>query len=208
MIGRLKGEVAVKQAPFLLLDVNGVGYEMEAPLSTFFTLPEIGLQVTLYTHLAVREDAHVLYAFASESERSLFRSLLKVSGVGAKMALAILSGMSAEEFARCVESEDVSALVRLPGIGRKTAQRLIVEMQDRLAKLGEQSGGDSLTVPAAQTATRPRSEKSDAVAALVALGYKPQEADRMVKAVATEEMDSESLIRAALQSTVHGKKQR
>lgn len=206
MIGRLRGEVAVKQAPFLLLDVNGVGYELEAPLSTFFTLPETGQSVTLYTHLAVREDAHVLYAFATESERALFRSLLKVSGVGAKMGLAILSGMSAEEFARCVEFEDVSALVRLPGIGRKTAERLIVEMRDRLAKLGETSGGSGVAMPTAQSAGRPRSEKSDAVAALVALGYKPQEADRLVKAVADEGMDSEALIRAALQSTVKVKK--
>jgi Holliday junction DNA helicase RuvA len=205
MIGRLRGEVAIKQAPFLLLDVNGVGYELEAPLSTFFNLPETGQQVTLYTHLVVREDAHVLYAFATESERALFRSLLKVSGVGAKMALAILSGMSAEEFARCVESEDVSSLVRLPGIGRKTAERLIVEMRDRLAKLGDQPGGVSIS-PATQTAGRPQSVKSDAVAALVALGYKPLDADRMVKAVAGDEMDSESLIRAALQSTVSVKK--
>jgi holliday junction DNA helicase RuvA len=204
MIGRLRGEIAAKQAPFLLLDVNGVGYELEAPLSTFFNLPEAGQSVMLYTHLAVREDAHVLYAFATESERTLFRSLLKVSGVGAKMALAILSGMSAEEFARCVESEDVSALVRLPGIGRKTAERLIVEMRDRLAKLGEQRGGASITA-AAQTTARPRSEKSDAVAALVALGYKSLDADRLVKAVASDGMDSETLIRAALQSTVKGK---
>ncbi len=207
MIGRLRGEVAIKQAPFLLLDVNGVGYELEAPLSTFFTLPETGQSVTLYTHLVVREDAHVLYAFATESERALFRSLLKVSGVGAKMALAILSGMSAEEFARCVEFEDVSALVRLPGIGRKTAERLIVEMRDRLAKLGDQVGGGAgIAMPSAQSAGRPRSEKSDAVAALVALGYKPLEADRLVKAVADDGMDSETLIRAALQSTVKAKK--
>jgi Holliday junction DNA helicase RuvA len=206
MIGRLRGEIATKQAPFLMLDVNGVGYELEAPLSTFFNLPELGRPVTLYTHLAVREDAHVLYAFATESERALFRSLLKVSGVGAKMALAILSGMSVDEFARCVESEDVSALVRLPGIGRKTAQRLIVEMRDRLSKLAGQIGGESVVTAVVQTASRPRSEKSDAVAALVALGYKPQEADRLVKAVASEDMDSESLIRAALQSTVKSKK--
>jgi len=206
MIGRLRGEIAGKQAPFLLLDVNGVGYELEAPLSTFFNLPETGGKVTLYTHLAVREDAHVLYAFATESERALFRSLLKVSGVGAKMALAILSGMNAEEFARCVEFEDVSALVRLPGIGRKTAERLIVEMRDRLGRLGDQLTGGGVSPNAASTAGRPRSEQSDAVAALVALGYKPQEADRLVKAVAGDGMDSESLIRAALQSTVQGKK--
>ncbi|MCU7878662.1 MAG: Holliday junction branch migration protein RuvA, partial [Candidatus Thiodiazotropha sp. (ex Lucinoma borealis)] len=137
MIGRLRGELVHKQAPHLLIDINGVGYELEAPLSTFFTLPEIGQQVILYTHLAIREDAHVLYAFATQSERTLFRSLLKVSGIGAKMALAILSGMSADEFSRCVETEDVASLVRLPGIGRKTAERLIVEMRDRLAKLGD-----------------------------------------------------------------------
>ncbi|MCU7843392.1 MAG: Holliday junction branch migration protein RuvA [Candidatus Thiodiazotropha sp. (ex Monitilora ramsayi)] len=203
MIGRLRGEVAQKQAPHLLLDVNGVGYELEAPLSTFFSLPESGQTVTLYTHLVVRDDAHVLYAFASESERALFRSLLKVSGVGAKMALAILSGMSADEFSRCVEHEDVASLVRLPGIGRKTAERLIVEMRDRLAKLNGLSG--TVIPSTAQDAGRPQTARSDAVAALVALGYKSQDAGRMVKAVASEEMDSEALIRAALQSTVKGK---
>jgi Holliday junction DNA helicase RuvA len=203
MIGRLRGEVAEKQAPHLLLDVNGVGYELEAPLSTFFNLPETGQAVTLYTHLAIRDDAHVLYAFGTESERALFRSLLKVSGVGAKMALAILSGMSADEFARCVEEEDVASLVRLPGIGRKTAERLIVEMRDRLAKMNEISG---ISAPSpTQEASRPQTAKSDAIAALVALGYKPQDAGRMVKSVADEAMDSEALIRAALQSTVKGK---
>ncbi|MCU7807272.1 MAG: Holliday junction branch migration protein RuvA [Candidatus Thiodiazotropha sp. (ex Semelilucina semeliformis)] len=203
MIGRLRGEVAQKQAPHLLLDVNGVGYELEAPLSTFFNLPETGQSVMLYTHLAIRDDAHVLYAFATESERALFRSLLKVSGVGAKMALAILSGMSAEEFSRCVESEDVGSLVRLPGIGRKTAERLIVEMRDRLAKMSDLSS--AITASSTTQAGRPQTSRSDAVAALVALGYKPQDAGRMVKAVAADEMDSESLIRAALQSTVKGK---
>ncbi|MCU7810337.1 MAG: Holliday junction branch migration protein RuvA [Candidatus Thiodiazotropha sp. (ex Notomyrtea botanica)] len=203
MIGRLRGEVAQKQAPHLLLDVNGVGYELEAPLSTFFNLPETGQSVMLYTHLAIRDDAHVLYAFATESERALFRSLLKVSGVGAKMALAILSGMSAEEFSRCVENEDVGSLVRLPGIGRKTAERLIVEMRDRLAKMSDLSS--AITPSSTAQTGRPQTSRSDAVAALVALGYKPQDAGRMVKAVAVDEMDSEALIRAALQSTVKGK---
>jgi Holliday junction DNA helicase RuvA len=200
MIGRLTGELVHKQAPQLLIDVNGVGYELEAPLSTFFTLPESGQRVSLFTHLAIREDAHVLYAFATESERALFRSLLKVSGVGAKMALAILSGMSAEEFSRCVEGEDVAALVRLPGIGRKTAERLIVEMRDRLAKLG-----DVVTTASSQQTTQTAKRgnaRSDAVAALEALGYKPQEAGRMVKAVVEDGMDSEALIRAALQGAV------
>jgi Holliday junction DNA helicase RuvA len=200
MIGRLRGELVYKQAPHLLIDVNGVGYELEAPLSTFFTLPETGQGVTLFTHLAVREDAHVLYAFVTESERALFRSLLKVSGIGAKMALAILSGMSADEFSRCVEDEDVASLVRLPGIGRKTAQRLIVEMRDRLAKLGDLTA-TAAPMQGAQSVRR-SSVTTDAVAALVALGYKSQEAGRMVKAVAEDEMDSETLIRAALQQAV------
>ncbi|MEW8050180.1 MAG: Holliday junction branch migration protein RuvA [Candidatus Thiodiazotropha sp.] len=200
MIGRLRGELVHKQAPHMLLDVNGVGYELEAPLSTFFTLPEAGQAVILFTHLAVREDAHVLYAFATESERTLFRSLLKVSGVGAKMALAILSGMSADEFRRCVEEEDVASMVRLPGIGHKTAERLIVEMRDRLAKLGDLAPSVG-SLHSGQTVNR-GGAASDAVAALVALGYKPQEAGRMVKAVAEDEMDSEALIRAALQGAV------
>ncbi|MCU7891467.1 MAG: Holliday junction branch migration protein RuvA [Candidatus Thiodiazotropha sp. (ex Ustalcina ferruginea)] len=200
MIGRLRGELAYKQAPYLLIDINGVGYELEAPLSTFFTLPDIGQQVILYTHLAIREDAHVLYAFTTQSERTLFRSLLKVSGIGAKMALAILSGMSADEFSRCVETEDVASLVRLPGIGRKTAERLIVEMRDRLAKLGDLT---AVGMPSqGEHSARPVTESSDAVSALVALGYKPQDAGRMVKAVKKDGMDSETLIRAALQGTV------
>jgi holliday junction DNA helicase RuvA len=200
MIGRLRGEIAVKQAPHLLLDVQGVGYELEAPLSTFFNLPDVGQSVSLLTHLIVREDAHVLYAFGSETERSLFRSLLKVSGVGAKMALAILSGMSAEEFTRCVETDDVTTLVRLPGIGRKTAERLIIEMRDRLTKLGDTAG--VVLTPVSGVSAPPPSASSDALAALVALGYKSQEAQRMIKAVAVEGMESEALIRAALQGTV------
>jgi Holliday junction DNA helicase RuvA len=200
MIGRLRGVVAGKQAPHLVLDVNGVGYELEAPLSTFFTLPEVGQKVTLLTHLIIRDDAHVLYGFGNETERTLFRNLLKVNGVGAKMALAILSGMSAEEFTRSVESEDVACLVRLPGIGRKTAERLIIEMRDRLAKLPGFSVTEGPT-PTGQLQP-PAAAGSDAVAALVALGYKPQDASRMVKSVEQQGMDSEALIRAALQGAV------
>ncbi|EGW53332.1 Holliday junction branch migration protein RuvA [Candidatus Endoriftia persephonae] len=200
MIGRLRGEIAIKQAPHLLLDVNGVGYEIEAPMSTFFKLPESGQQTTLYTHLAVRDDAHVLYGFATESERAMFRSLLKVNGVGAKMALGILSGMSAEAFAQCVEAEDVASLVRLPGIGKKTAQRLIVEMRDRL---GDMLGGSAPAVAGVMESGRPQTPVSDAVAALVSLGYKAPDASRMVKAVAQPGMASEALIRAALQNTAH-----
>lgn len=198
MIGRLRGEIVNKQAPHLLLDVNGVGYELEAPMSTFFNLPGTGEQATLYTHLAIRDDAHVLYAFGTESERALFRSLLKVNGVGAKMALGILSGMSAEDFSHCVQNEDVASLVRLPGIGKKTAERLIVEMRDRLSKLD--IGPASGQITAVSAPGRPQTPVSDAVAALTALGYRPQDATQMVKAVESEGKSSEELIRAALKA--------
>ena len=132
MIGRLRGILAEKKPPYLLLDVNGVGYELEAPMGTIFQLPEVGAEVTLHTHLAVRDDAHLLFAFATEAERTLFRTLIKVNGVGAKLALTILSGISADDFARCVQESDTASLVRLPGVGKKTAERLVVEMRDRL----------------------------------------------------------------------------
>lgn len=199
MIGRLRGEIVFKQAPHLLLDVNGVGYELEAPMSTFYDLPAVGQQVMLFTHLAVREDAHTLYAFAHESERLLFRTLLKISGVGAKMALAILSGMSADEFARCVHSDDTAALTRLPGVGKKTAERLIVEMRDRLDKLE----GVGTTLPSG-TGVAPKADDpvADAVGALIALGYKAPDASRMVRSVESEGLGSEEIIRAALKATV------
>jgi holliday junction DNA helicase RuvA len=199
VIGRLRGELVSKQPPFLLLDVQGVGYEIEAPLSTFYNLPEPGGQVTLHTHLHVREDAHVLYGFGSESERGLFRSLIRVSGVGAKMALAILSGMSAEEFARCVTDGDTASLVRLPGIGRKTAERLLVEMRDRIGALPATAAMAGGRQTAAARAPDP---VSDAVSALVSLGYKPQEASRLVSAVEAEAERSEDLIRMALKATL------
>jgi holliday junction DNA helicase RuvA len=199
VIGRLRGELVSKQPPFLLLDVQGVGYEIEAPLSTFYNLPEPGGQVTLHTHLHVREDAHVLYGFGSESERGLFRSLIRVSGVGAKMALAILSGMSAEEFARCVTDGDTASLVRLPGIGRKTAERLLVEMRDRIGALPATAAMAGGRQAAAARAPDP---VSDAVSALVSLGYKPQEASRLVSAVEAEAERSEDLIRMALKATL------
>ncbi len=204
MIGRLRGQVAAKLPPMILLDVNGVGYEIEAPMSTFYNLPEVGAETTLVTHLAVREDAHILYGFSSEKERLLFRTLLKVNGVGAKMALVILSGMSATEFAFCVQSEDTSALVRLPGIGKKTAERLIIEMRDRLDKIDISLPGnpspDNTQVAAAAEGTA----VADAVSALIALGYKPVDASRMVRGVETGDLASEEIIRKALQ-TVTGK---
>ena len=198
MIGRLRGEIVHRQPPFLMLEVNGVGYELEAPMSTFYDLPTGSEQVILFTHLAVRDDAHVLYGFSSESERTLFRALLRVSGVGAKMALAILSGMSAADFARCVQAEDTAALVRLPGIGRKTAERLIVEMRDRLDRLDGVSGATHTA--AAKGSAITDNPVSDAVGALIALGYKPVEASRMVRAVDSEGLNSEEIIRGALKA--------
>lgn len=200
MIGRVRGELVYKQPPFLMVDVGGVGYELEAPMSTFYDLPLQGQQVILFTHLAIRDDAHVLYGFATESERALFRALLKVSGVGAKMALAILSGMSADEFALCVQRDDTAALVRLPGIGKKTAERLIVEMRDRLDRI-ESSGGAPL--PQAQPSTvAVETPVSDAIGALIALGYKPNDASRMVRSVESEDLSSEEIIRLALRAVV------
>ena len=195
MIGRLRGELAAKHPPWLLLDVQGVGYELEAPMSTFYQLPALGQPVTLVTHLAIRDDAHVLYGFFLEGERALFRSLLKVSGVGAKMALAILSGMSVDEFARCVQENDSASLVRLPGIGKRTAERLIVEMRDRVdPAVGGGAGSPAASLPG----VAPAAPVADAVEALVALGYKPLEAGRMVRGVRTEGLSSEEIIRAAL----------
>jgi Holliday junction DNA helicase RuvA len=196
VIGRLRGVIVHKQPPWLLLEVGGVGYELEAPMSTFYELPGVGEPATLLTHLVVREDAHVLYGFAREAERSLFRSLLKVHGVGAKMALAILSGMNAEAFTQCVRGEDLAALTRLPGIGRKTAERLVVEMRDRLGEPGGEPA--SLMAPALSGAAAP-SPAGEAAAALEALGYRPQDAARMVRVVDAEGLTSEELIRAALQ---------
>jgi len=197
MIGRLRGEIVHKRPPQLLLDVGGVGYELEAPMSTFYALPEAGAKVTLLTHLAIRDDAHVLYGFAREAERELFRALLKVNGVGAKMALAILSGMSADEFSACVQAADTAALTRLPGVGKKTAERLIVEMRDRLDKLGVFPGA---ALPAAAGASRGEAPSAEAVSALVALGYKAGDAERMIRQVEKAGLSSEEMIRAALKA--------
>ena len=191
MIGSLRGRIASKSPPQLTVEVGGLGYELEAPMSTFFHLPAVGEEVRLLTHLVVREDAHVLYGFATEEERRLFRSLIKVSGVGPKIALALLSGLSVAAFAECVVREDVSALTRVPGVGRKTAERLIVEMRDRLAAPG--TTADAVApAPAA-------SAESEAYGALVALGYRPAEATRLLKAVGPGTHSTEELIRRALQ---------
>ena len=200
MIGRLRGILLEKHPPYLLLEVNGVGYELEASLSTFYKLPETSQEITLYTHLAVREDAHTLYGFAVVEERTLFRNLIKVSGIGAKLALLILSGMSVDSFARCVQESDTAALTRLPGVGKKTAERLIVEMRDRIGtlELGEGIGAGTgrRIAPAALNPI------DDAISALVALGYRQPDAARMVNAVETDGLPSEEIIRRALQSSV------
>ncbi|MDH5179728.1 MAG: Holliday junction branch migration protein RuvA [Gammaproteobacteria bacterium] len=200
MIGRLTGQLITKQPPMLLLDVNGVGYEIEAPMSTFYQLPATGKQVTLHTHLVVREDAWLLCGFASEAERRMFRDLIKVNGVGAKLALTILSGISAEDFAHCIQEGDSATLVRLPGVGKKTAERLIIEMRDRL-KSWSDDGMTLLSSLPVNGEAMPASR--EAISALVALGYKPHEAGRMVSAVKQEGASSEELIRAALKTAVN-----
>jgi Holliday junction DNA helicase RuvA len=175
-----------------MVDVGGLGYELEAPMSTFFHLPPVGEEVRLLTHLVVREDAHILYAFATEGERRLFRSLIKVSGVGPKIALALLSGISVEAFSRCVVNEDVAALIRVPGIGRKTAERLVIEMRDRLTT-------PEATPGAVPPDTRAVSPETEAYGALIALGYRPAEATRLLKAAGPGTHSTEELIRRALQ---------
>lgn len=199
MIGRIRGVLLEKRPPWLVLDVQGVGYEIEAPMTTFYKLPELHQEVSLHTHLIVREDAHLLFGFATETERRLFRDLLKVNGIGARIALAILSGMEAEQFAACVQEGDIARLTRLPGVGRKTAERLIVEMRDRLTDW--QQGVEVLAgAGGAARAAAVADPIGDAVSALIALGYKPNEASRYVHAVAAEGMSSEAIIREALRS--------
>ncbi len=193
MIGNLRGRLLRKSPPALIIDVNGVGYELEAPMSTFYRLPELGADVELHTHLVVREDAHLLYGFATEDERRLFRDLLRVTGIGPKIGLALLSGIDVDTFMRCVESDDVAALTRVPGIGRKTAERLLVEMRDRIRALGQLPPG----VPRSGT---PAGARSEAHAALVALGYRPVEVNRLLQAVDGEGAGTEELIRRALQA--------
>jgi holliday junction DNA helicase RuvA len=191
MIASLRGRITAKVPPQLTVEVGGLGYEIEAPMSTFFHLPALGQEVSLLTHLVVREDAHVLYGFGTEDERRLFRSLIRVSGVGPKIALALLSGISVAAFAECVQREDSAALTRIPGVGRKTAERLIVEMRDRLAP----PAGDA----ASAGAPGEGSPEAEAYGALVALGYRPAEATRLLKAVGPGTHPTEELIRRALQ---------
>ncbi len=196
MIGSLRGVLAHKEPPFLLVDVNGVGYEVEVPMSTVFRLPDLGSHVELRTHLVVRDDAHILFGFSTEEERTLFRSLLKVNGVGAKLALTILSGISVDGFAQCVRNEDKAMLVRLPGVGRKTAERLILDMRDRIdATVPTLVNG---AVPlSGETGSVPRGE---AFNALISLGYKPGEAQKMLDGAETDGQSTEDILRQVLRS--------
>lgn len=202
MIGRIQGKIIEKQPPQLLVDVQGVGYEIDAPMSTFYQLPNLGEPVTLHTHLVVREDAQLLYGFASLAERSLFRTLIKINGVGAKLALTILSGMSSSEFVTCVHDNDAAALVRLPGVGKKTAERLIVELRDKLKDQLPETVNLASGADVSYSMSTNSSPTGDAVSALIALGYKPQEASRMVRAVETKDLTTEEIIRLSLQTAV------
>ena len=200
MIGRLQGVLLEKSLPDLLVDVHGVGYEVQAPVSTFATLGKVGDPVILYTHLVVREDAHQLFGFSDTNQRMLFRTLIKLNGVGPKLALAILSGMDVQAFARCVHTEDVASLTRLPGVGKKTAERLIVEMRDRLLEW-------QAPAPLWQASEQAEQQAADqclqeAESALIALGYKPAEASRMLNRVADQASTPEELIRLALRNSL------
>ncbi|GAB2534617.1 Holliday junction branch migration protein RuvA [Rhodanobacter koreensis] len=196
MIGRLRGILVAKQPPLLLVEVGGVGYEVEAPMSTIYDLPGIGKEVILLTHHAVKEDSVTLYGFLHESERMLFRNLLKVSGIGAKIALAVLSGVSTDHFARLVHAGDVVALTKIPGIGKKTAERIVVELRDRLESLSALPGGTM------QGAGAPLDAAGEATVALQQLGYKPAEVTRLVQKVAAEGDSAETIIRKALRAAL------
>lgn len=200
MIGRLRGILIEKQPPYLLLEVGGVGYELQAPMTTFYRLPALGVEVTLHTHLSITENLHQLFGFIDQRDRALFRTLIKVNGVGPKLAIAILSGMESDDIARCVRDDNTAALTKVPGIGKKTAERLVIELRDRLKTWG--SAGETL----AQNEALPLSATNDifaeAESALIALGYKPTDASKMIALAARQQPDarSEDLIRLALRS--------
>lgn len=190
MIGSLRGRLVLKQAPNIVIECGGVGYELEMPMSTFLDLPEEGTDLFLYTHLVVREDAQILYGFTTTDDRLLFRTLLKVNRVGAKMALGVLSAMTANDFRRCVEYEDTTTLSKIPGVGKKTAERLIVEMRDRIDKVLPAAGATAVSVEA--------SARGEAFDALVSLGYKPSEVNKLIAKLDTDTQSAEDIIRQAL----------
>lgn len=201
MIGRLRGTLAEKQPPHLLLDANGVGYEVEVPMTTLYRLPGVGESVTLHTHLVVREDAQLLYGFFEKRERELFRELIRLNGVGPKLALALMSGLEVDELVRCVQAQDTSTLVKIPGVGKKTAERLLVELKDRF-KAWETMPSIAMLVVEPRGAGAVTSAENDAVSALISLGFKPQEASRAVGAIQEDGLSSEELIRRALKGMV------
>ncbi|CAH0539427.1 Holliday junction branch migration protein RuvA [Vibrio marisflavi] len=203
MIGRLRGTLIEKLPPELLIEVNGVGYEVQMPMSCFYELPNVGEEATIYTHFVVREDAQLLYGFNTVKERALFREVIKANGVGPKLGLGILSGMTAMQFVSCVEREDISTLVKLPGVGKKTAERLVVEMKDRLKGWGAGdlfTPADDMSAIDSQPAANQSNFEEEAISALLALGYKPTQASKVVSQVAKPDMSSEALIREALKS--------
>lgn len=204
MIGRLRGIILEKQPPLVLLETNGVGYEVHMPMTCFYELPELGQEAIVFTQFVVREDAQLLYGFNDKQERALFRELIKVNGVGPKLALAILSGMSAQQFVSAVEREEITTLIKLPGVGKKTAERLVVEMKDRFKGLNGDLFNNSSEIPLPASAAKAEEMdiEAEAASALVALGYKPQEASRMVSKVAKPGADCEALIREALRAAL------
>ncbi len=203
MIGRLRGRLIEKQAPEILIECHGIGYEVTVPMTSMYALPELNEEATIYTHFVVREDAQLLYGFANKVERKLFRLLIKASGVGPKLALAILSGMSAEQFVSCVAHDDVTTIVKIPGVGKKTAERLLIEMRDRIKDWHIQESvpsTDSAPLNFDLNSHHKSNTKGDAMNALVSLGYSQAQADKAIKAIYTSEKSSEDLIRDALKS--------
>ena|SRR5690606_13241710 len=201
MIGRLTGVLLSKQAPELLLDVNGVAYEISAPMTTFYKLPEEGQALTLHTHLVVREDAHLLFGFYDLAERSLFRLLIKTNGVGPKLALAILSGIEAQAFVQCIHDGDSSTLVKVPGVGKKTAERLLIEMRDKIKdwKTGKTNMAHGAIIGLEELVPQPTA-RHDAESALIALGYKAADAAKAIAQIKEKDLSSEELIRLALKN--------
>lgn len=199
MIGRLKGSLAIKKAPLIMIDCHGVGYDVEVSMSTFYQLPAENEPVSVWTHLQIKDDQHALIGFATEQERKLFRTLIKINGVGVKMALTILSGMSEVEFCSCILSDDVTTLTKLPGVGKKTAERLIIELRDKVEAL-TQDHDQPMVVNV--LSGKKQGSSSEAIEALQALGYKPNDAEKMIKKIATPEADTEELIKRALQAMV------
>lgn len=202
MIGRLRGSLVEKQPPHLVLDVGGVGYEIEVPMTTLYRLPHLGEQVTLHTHLVVREDAHLLFGFYEKRDREMFRELIRLNGVGPKLALALMSTLEVDELVRCVQAQDTSALTRVPGVGKKTAERLLVELKDRFKAWDSLPGSFRLVSEGPGAPVQVATAESDAVSALVSLGYKPQEASKAISAIKDKNLSSEDLIRRALKGMV------